>query len=62
MQKTYGIYHMLRGVGLGGVWQGHFPKGESKVWVLGQVGACNSAPNGPHDLKFCMAGGFMGYY
>ena len=29
-------------------------KGGSKVRVLGQEGACNSAPNGPNDLKFCM--------
>ena len=37
-----------------------FLKGGSKVWVLGQGGAFNSAPNGANDLKFCMQGGFWG--
>ena len=37
-------------------------KGGSKVRVLGQGGACNSVPNGPNDLKFCMQGAFMCYY
>ena len=37
-------------------------KGGSKVRVLGQEGACNSAPNGPNDLKFCMQGAFVCYY
>ena len=37
-------------------------KGGSKVWVLGQGGACNSAPNGPNDLQFCMQGAFVGYF
>ena len=35
-------------------------KGGSKVQVLGQGGACNSAHNGPNDLKFCMQGAFVG--
>ena len=34
----------------------------SKVLVLGQGGACNSAPKGPNDLKFCMQGAFVCYY
>ena len=37
-------------------------KGGSKVRVLGQGGACNSVPNGPNDLKFCMQGAFVCYY
>ena len=37
-------------------------KGGSKVRVLGQEGACNSAPNGPNNLKFCMQGAFVCYY
>ena len=37
-------------------------KGGSKVRVLGQGGACNSAPKGPNDLKFCMQGAFVCYY
>ena len=40
----------------------HFLKGGSKVQFLGQGGACNSAPNGPNDLKFCMQGAFVCYY
>ena len=39
-----------------------FWKGGSKVQVLGQGDAFNSAPNGLNDLKFCMVGAFMGYY
>ena len=35
-------------------------KGGSKVWVLGQGGDCNSATNGPNDLKSLMQGAFMG--
>ena len=35
-------------------------KGESKVQVLGQGGACNSGPIGPNDLNFCMQGAFVG--
>ena len=37
-------------------------KGGSKVRVLRQGGACNSAPKGPNDLKFCMQGAFVCYY
>ena len=37
-------------------------KGGSKVWVLRQGDACNSAPKWPNDLKFCMQGAFVGYY
>ena len=37
-------------------------KGGSKVRVFGQGGACNSAPKGPNDLKFCMQGAFVCYY
>ena len=31
-----------------------FGKGASKVRVLGQGGACYSAPNGPNNLKCCI--------
>ena len=37
-------------------------KGGSKVRVIRQGGACNSAPKGPNDLKFCMQGAFVCYY
>ena len=37
-------------------------RGGSKDRFLGQGGACNSAPNGPNDLKFCIQGAFVGYY
>ena len=37
-------------------------KGWSKVQVLGQRGVCNSGPNGPNELKFCMQGDFVGYF
>ena len=33
-----------------------------KVQFLGQGCACNSAPNGPNKLKFCIQGAFVGYY
>ena len=37
-------------------------KGGSKVRVLRQGGACNSATNGPNNFKFCMQGAFVCYY
>ena len=37
-------------------------KGGEQSPVLGQGGACNSVPNGPNDLKFCMQGAFVCYY
>ena len=50
------FYHSVLNQGL------EFAKGGSKVRVLGQGGACNSVPNGPNDLKFCMQGAFVCYY
>ena len=39
-----------------------FIKGGMKVHVLEQGGVCNSAPNGPNDVKICLQGAFVGYY
>ena len=36
-------------------------KGGAKVQVLGHGGGCNSAPNEPNDLKFCIQEAFLGY-
>ena len=47
---------------LGEIKKNNFEKGGSKVRVLGQGGTCNSVPNGPNDLKFCMQGAFVCYY
>ena len=36
--------------------------GGRKVRFLGEGGACNSVPNRPNDLKFCIQGAYVGYY